>query len=72
MKYKKDEQGRAIITDTQAQELYLKYTNDYLTINKLAEDYDLDPKDAYNIVQRGFYVNERIFKERKKANALIR
>lgn len=72
MKYKKDDQGRAIITDAQAQELYLKYTNDYLTINKLAEDYDLDPTDAYNIVQRGLYVNERIFKERKKANALIR
>ena len=53
MKFNKDTNNRAIITTEQAIELYLDYVNNYLTVEKFSQDYDLDYDDALNILSRG-------------------
>ncbi len=59
MKYNKDKDGNALLTDQQSQELYLQYVNNYLTVKKFAEDHGLHLEDAQNILVRGKLVNER-------------
>lgn len=53
----KDKEGKLLLTDTEAETLYLDYFNNYITVKKFAEDIDTSEEDARNIIDRGRIIN---------------
>lgn len=43
-------------------QIYLSYLNDYLTIDKMAEDHNISEKELLNLIREGKKINEKIAK----------
>ena len=54
-----DSREDAIKWSSKAEEFYIKYINDYLTIDRIAEDYNISNTLAENIINIGKYINNK-------------
>lgn len=58
MKIERDSNGLAVISNDEAYKLYLDYFNNYLTVDRFAEDYGLIKEDASHILYQGWLVSQ--------------